>query len=136
VAGPAGGTGATGATGISRALQVAAADIVVTNADTPVSPDLVLSPGRYLLSAKLYVVSDPTDEPAVVACALAGAASGVLDSTETFVPRNRSAPLVLTATLEVPDQGDSVTVVCSTPAVATPTAMSVKLIALQVGELG
>jgi hypothetical protein len=118
-------------------LRKDAVAVPVTNAATVVSPVLPLDPGSYALSAKLYLVGDPTaNPPSLVTCALVNSASLILDSTQASVPRDRSVPVSLAATLEVPDPSDSVRVVCSTGDVATPTAVSVKLIALQVGELG
>jgi hypothetical protein len=94
----------------------------------------MLAPGRYVLSAKAYFESGGMDDNARVLCELVGTESGMLDATVTFVPKNRPVPLVLASVLDVGDLGDVVRVACSTQDAATPTAMSVKLIALQVGE--
>ena len=122
--------------GISGAFQVEGDNVSVLTSPTNVSGNLVLAPGTYVLSAKLFLVTDNTGD-AVITCGLVSDVSGALDTTNVSAMRNRSVALGLTATLVVGTDGDRVRVRCSHNGdEAVPKAMSVKLIAIQVGGLG
>jgi hypothetical protein len=112
--------------------------ISVGTVATDVSPQIALGSGSYVLSAKLVLVTQPMDDASLVTCTVTSAASGAVDSSSATLLKNvRALPVALAGTLEVPIQGDSVRVVCTRlQGMDPPTAKSVKLIALLVGELG
>ena len=119
--------------GISAAFQAEDDDVVVLTTATNVSGNLVLDPGSYALSAKLYIMNDQNGD-AVVTCGLVSAAPVPLDTTVVSVMKNRSVALALATTLDVGASGNTVRVRCiQNNAEAVPKAMSVKLIAIQVG---
>ena len=128
-----GATGSTGTSGISRGLyRAATGPVPIGNVATSLTPDLGLSAGSYVLSAKLSLIGDSATG-ALVTCSIVGA-SNTLDASDASVPAGQTIPMSLAAGL-VTGTGDTVKVVCFTSDTATPSAESIKLIGLQVDQI-
>ena len=135
-----GATGPQGDAGISIALRVAKDSTTVGATPVDVSPSLTLTTGSYFVTAKLSLSDLEAGTPEViVTCRLESDVPELLDTAEASISPDEAATVNLATTLDVMDASVDVVVRCA--ALALPigkslSAMSVQLIALQVGELG